>query len=120
MELGTSQWALWGWLLGFREETFVVGEWRKGFFHISALVYHRTKKCKWLFVLVYGPEDHGRSEEFLLELRGLVAGAQFPIVVGGDFNLIIGVEDKKNSNICWPRIHLFNNAIADMALREIR
>jgi mannosylglycoprotein endo-beta-mannosidase len=41
------------------------------------------------------------------------------VVVGGDFNLIRGAEDKNNSNINWPRVHLFNDCIARLALREL-
>jgi hypothetical protein len=40
-------------------------------------------------------------------------------VVGGDFNLIRRVEDKNNSNINWPRVHLFNDCIARLSLREL-
>ena len=38
----------------------------------------------------------------------------------GDFNLIRGSEDKNNTNINWPRVHRFNDCIANLALREIR
>jgi hypothetical protein len=31
-----------------------------------------------------------------------------------------GAEDKNNSNINWPRIHLFNDYIARLALRELK
>jgi hypothetical protein len=39
---------------------------------------------------------------------------------GGDFNLIRGADDKNNCNINWPRVHLFNDCIARLALREFR
>jgi endonuclease/exonuclease/phosphatase (EEP) superfamily protein YafD len=39
--------------------------------------------------------------------------------VGGDFNLIRGAEDKNNANLNWPRIHLFKDCLARLALREI-
>jgi hypothetical protein len=42
------------------------------------------------------------------------------VVVGADFNLIRGAEDKNNNNINWPRIHLFNDCIARLALRELK
>jgi hypothetical protein len=70
-------------------------------------------------VLVYGPADHGRSEEFLQELVLFVSSSQHPVVVGGDFNLIRGVGDKSNGNINWPRVHRFNEALAAMSLREV-
>src|SRR3954465_14304384 len=46
-------------------------------------------------------------------------GANIPIVLGGDFNLIRSGADKNNRNIDWPRVTLFNNTIASCALREI-
>jgi hypothetical protein len=49
--------------------------------------------------LVYGPADHGRTTDFLLEIEGFVSSAAFPVVIGGDFNLIRGRDDKNNGNI---------------------
>jgi hypothetical protein len=70
-------------------------------------------------MLVYGPADHGRSAEFLNELVHLVSSSPFPVVVGGDFNLIRGLGDKSSGNINWPRVHRFNDALAVMSLWEI-
>ena len=49
----------------------------------------------------------------------VVSAAQIPLMVGGDFNLIRLGADKNNDNINWPRVAMFNNAIASMALREV-
>jgi hypothetical protein len=76
-----------------------VCEWKKGVFFISALVLQRSNNSKWIFVLVYGPADHGRSEEFLQELVLFVSSSPFPVMVGGDFNLIRGLGDKISRNI---------------------
>jgi hypothetical protein len=83
------------------------------------LVLQRSNNSKWSFVLVYGPADHGRSEEFLQELVLFVSSSPFPVVVGGDFNLIHGLGDKISRNINWPRVRRFNDALATMSLREI-
>jgi hypothetical protein len=106
-------------LLGFREECFEVGEWRKGSFFLSALVLHRQRNLKWWCILVYGPADHSRTAEFLGELEREVLACRFPVVVAGDFNLIRDARDKNNANLDWPRIHSFNDAIAAMSLREV-
>jgi exonuclease III len=108
-----------GMLLGFRDECFEVGIWRKGKFFISADIYQRNNKVKWCFVLVYGPADHSRTREFLEELEAEVANCSLPLVVGGDFNLIRRSQDKSNEVVCWSRIRRFNDAIAAMALREL-
>jgi hypothetical protein len=88
-----------GMLLGFREDKFEVGEWRKGTFFICATILQRNIKLKWCFVLVYGPADHSRTTEFLGELVDKVEGYNLPIVVGGNFNLIRRAGDKSNDCI---------------------
>jgi hypothetical protein len=83
------------------------------------LVYHREAKFKFEVIGVYSPTDHGRSGVLLEEPEAKVSSYQHPVVVG-DFNLIRGPEDKNNDNINWPRVHLFNDCIANLALRENR
>jgi exonuclease III len=85
-----------GMLLGFRDECFEVGAWRKGSFFISADIFHRCKRLIWTCILVYGPADHSRTREFLDELVSEVEACQHPLIVGGDFNLIRGSRDKSN------------------------
>jgi exonuclease III len=108
-----------GMLLGFRDESFEVGAWRMGTFFLSAIVLQRNNNMKWCFMLVYGPADHSRTEEFLGELERAVQQCPVPLVVAGDFNLIRSAQDKNNGNINWPRIRRFNDSIAAMSLREI-
>ncbi|KAK1686874.1 hypothetical protein QYE76_047722 [Lolium multiflorum] len=108
-----------GMLLGFRDECFEVGTWRKGRFFISADLFHRSRRVKWTCILVYGPADHSRTREFLEELSSEVESCRFPLVVGGDFNLIRGLGDKSYDNINWPRVRQFNDAIASLSLREL-
>jgi hypothetical protein len=57
--------------------------------------------------------------EFLGELEREVLACQYPIVIGGNFNLIRAASDKNNMNLNWPRIHKFKYAIATMYLREV-
>jgi hypothetical protein len=106
-------------LLGFREEAFEVGTWRKGEFFISADIIQRNINTKWCFILVYGPADHSRTEDFLRELEREVTSCSLPLVVGGDFNLIRRRQDKSNEMVNWPRIRRFNDVIAAMSLREL-
>jgi hypothetical protein len=99
---------------------FEVGSIYQGQFFISAVVLHRDSKVIFEYIGVYGPADHARAPEFLKELEDKVSRCQHPVVVGGDFNLIRGAEDKSNDNINWPRIHMFNDCIARLALRELK
>ncbi|KAK1611592.1 hypothetical protein QYE76_035265 [Lolium multiflorum] len=71
-----------GMLLGFRDESFEVGQWKKGTFFISASIFQRSNKMKWCFFMVYGPADHRRTEEFLGVLTQAVEEAPYPVVVG--------------------------------------
>jgi hypothetical protein len=71
-----------GMLLGFRDEAFEVGTWRKGEFFISADILQRNVNRKWCFILVYGPADHSRTEDFLGELEREVTTTPLPLVVG--------------------------------------
>jgi hypothetical protein len=41
------------------------------------------------------------------------------VVVAGDFNLIRSPNDKSLANIDIPRMRMFNDCIADLALREM-
>jgi exonuclease III len=108
-----------GLLLGFRDEFFEVGFWRKGSFFISADILQRNNNLKWRFMLVYGLADHSRTSEFLGELETEVANCLLPIVVAGDFNLVRRAEDKSNGAVNWPRVRRFNDVLASLALREI-
>ena len=109
-------------LLGFCSDTFEVLTWEVGIFFIAANIRVRASLRELVIVQVYGPADHSRSAEFLGELEAKVrevSVAQLPLMVGGDFNLIRSGADKNNHNINWPRVAMFNSAIASMALREV-
>ena len=93
-----------------------------GVFSLAVTINHRASGLSWVVVCVYGPADHSRSMEFLLELTNLVGAKRactMPLRLGGDFNLIRSGADKNNANINWNRVAMFNNAIAAMALREV-
>jgi hypothetical protein len=52
-------------------------------FSLSALIYHRKKKWKWLFFLVYDPMDHGRTSSIHRELEDTMGNSNYMFVVGG-------------------------------------
>jgi exonuclease III len=108
-----------GMLLGVNEDSFEVIEWNSGVFFISVAVLQLDTNKTWTFFLVYGRADHRRTPDFLAELSAAIMACPHPLVVGGDFNLIRGPLDKNNDNINWPRVHRFNDFIANLALREI-
>ena len=86
-------------LLGVNEDAFEVKEWRSGSFFIRADVLQLDSNKHWACFVVYSPADHRRTDEFLAELSSAILACSLPLVVGGDFNLIRGSEDKNNDNI---------------------
>jgi hypothetical protein len=69
--------------------------------------------------VVYGPADHRRSPAFLAELSSKVVRCTTPVMIVGDFNLIRAPEDRSSDHVDFPRMRMFNDCIADLALREI-
>src|SRR6266540_1623614 len=70
---------------------------------------------------VYGTAQHDRKGEFLAKLvRACSSCANYPFMVGGDFNIIRNSSEKNNNryNDTWPR--LFNVVIETLNLREIK
>ncbi|KAE8779184.1 hypothetical protein D1007_47821 [Hordeum vulgare] len=60
----------------------------RGEFFVSMAITDRRVHLSWEVIIVYGPADHGRSAEFLAELKNKVDRFTTPVVVAGDFNLI--------------------------------
>jgi hypothetical protein len=80
---------------------------------------HRRSNLQWEVISVYGPADHRRSPAFLAELKAKVEHTTIPVVMAGDFNLIRTPDDKSSAIVDIPRMRMFNDCIADLALREI-
>ncbi|KAE8770244.1 hypothetical protein D1007_58050 [Hordeum vulgare] len=108
-----------GILLGVWEEAFSVEDMDRGEFFVSMAITDRRFHLSWEVIIVYGPMDHGRSAEFLAELRDKVDRCTTHVVVAGDFNLIRWASDKSSPNVDRPRMRLFSDCIAYLALREI-
>jgi hypothetical protein len=49
--------------------------------------------------MVYGPVDHHRSLVFLAELISKVEHCTTPVMVAGDFNLILSPDDKSLAHV---------------------
>jgi hypothetical protein len=81
--------------VGFNSDTFDVRE-KEGEFMIRCLVYHKEKKVKWNFINVYGAAQDNRKENFLRELSVFCSNNKYPMLVGGDFNVLRWEKDKIN------------------------
>lgn len=108
-----------GILLGVKEDTFEVEDMDQGEFFVSMLLTHKRSNLRWEIIIVFVPADHRRSSAFLAELSAKVESCHTPVVVAGDFNLIRSPEDKSSDNVDFPRMHMFNDCIANLPLRKI-
>jgi exonuclease III len=79
-----------GMLMGIRDDVFEVGVIDQGSIFLSAILYHRESEFKFEMIGVYGPADHTRSIQFLVDLENKVQRSSFLVVVLGNFNLIRG------------------------------
>lgn len=73
---------------------------------------------KWNLVSVYGAAQPEFKDVFLIELIQLCSKETLPIMIGGDFNIIRGPQEKNNDNYNerWP--FLFNAIIDAFNYRE--
>ena len=91
-----------------------------GNFFVEAQVRHRSSNLRWSFLTVYGPANHELSEIFLMELEQRCCQITFPLVVGGDFNLIRKETDKSSGQGNKLLMNMFNSFIERCQLREIK
>ena len=105
-----------GILLGVNRETFEVLPYSRGNFFIGVEMIQRDINFKWELVVVYGPADPSRSQDFFRELHDKVHKSANPLVIAGDFNLISRASEKSNSNINLRMIRAFRAAIDDLHL----
>jgi hypothetical protein len=52
-------------------------------------------QLKWNLVIVYGQAQLEDKEEFLAELGNVCSDQEFPLLIGGDFNIIRFSSEKK-------------------------
>ncbi|KAK1684683.1 hypothetical protein QYE76_045531 [Lolium multiflorum] len=108
-----------GMLLGFRDSVFEVGRVTLRRYFISTSILSRADRFKMEVVGVYGPADHAFSPHFLQEISDKVSSSEFPILMGGNFNLLRDATDKNNNSINWARMDEFSENIANWGLHEI-
>jgi hypothetical protein len=70
-------------------------------------------------VTVYGPAQHERAQDFIVELSRKCLVASLPLVFGGDFNLIRSREEKSSGQVNQSLIDRFNMFIDCQQLQEI-
>jgi exonuclease III len=106
-------------LVGVRTTNLEVESWENGDYFVGATIRHRKTNIRYDMLTVYGPADHNWSLDFLEELDNRCRDRLLPILIGGDFNLIRGADDKSNGVVDQKLVDAFNNFIEKLSLREM-
>jgi hypothetical protein len=106
-------------LLGTNKEKFNVLDIKQGNFTLKFKLHNKEDNFEWKLIAVYGDAQENEKEVFLSELVCMCGTESEPLLVGGDFNIIRGPNEKNNNrfNERWPS--LFNAIINNLDLREL-
>ena len=77
-----------GILIGVRASTFKVLDYSFGEFHIKLHLRNKSDNFIWSLVTVYGAAQDEFKVDFLRELVNLAKDNPYPILIGGDFNIL--------------------------------
>jgi hypothetical protein len=91
-----------------------------GYYHIKLHIHNKVDNFTWSLVAVYGLAQEEYKATFLCELVNLAKDNPYPILIGGDFNLLRFRHEKSKGRFDdhWP--FLFNAVIDSLDLREVR
>jgi hypothetical protein len=106
-----------GILLGVRTNIIEVLASLGGDYHIKLYIHNRVDNFIWNLVAVYGAAQDEFKDNFLRELVNLEKDNLYPILIGGDFNLLRFCHEKSKGRDHWP--FLFNAVIDSLDLREV-
>jgi exonuclease III len=108
-----------GILLGVRTDTMEVMASLGGDYHIKLHIRNKADNFAWSLVAVYGSAQEEYKAAFLLKLVNLTKDNPYPILIGGDFNLLRFHHEKSKGRFDehWP--FLFNVVINSLDLREV-
>ena len=83
-----------------------------GEFHVKLHIRNKADNFTWTLVAVYGAAQDELKAVFLRELVNLAKDNPYPILIGGDFNLLWFPNEKSRGRFDnhWP--FLFNAVIA--------
>jgi hypothetical protein len=109
-----------GMLLGVDLQIFYIGAIDEGDHYIKFYLCNKSDDFKWALVVVYGPAQPERKENFLAELVHMCSHEILPLLMGGDYNILRHPFEKNNDryNNRWP--FLFNAVIDGLNLKELQ
>jgi hypothetical protein len=74
---------------------------------------------KWCPVIVYGAAQVDEKDDFLTDLSDICREQSLPLLIGGDFNLLRGANEKNKALKPSRWNDMFNYIINTCELREI-
>ena len=86
-------------LSGFRNDRFEIENFDHGEYMIGANVFDKHLKKHWSLVNVYGPAQDDFTDSFLTELSNFCFKAKYPVLMGGDFNILRSSTEKTRSSM---------------------
>jgi hypothetical protein len=108
-----------GILVGVRADTIEILASSIGEFYIKLHVYNKADNFIWSLVAVYGAAQEELKADFLRELVNLAKDNPYPILIGGDFNLLRFPHEKSKGRFDGHWSFLFNAVIDSLDLREV-
>jgi exonuclease III len=108
-----------GLLVGLDADVFDIRQVDKGDFMIKVLLAHKESGFIWNFINVYGAAQNDYKQIFLTELASFCSNCNYPMLIGGDFNILRKESDKNKpgGTNCWNS--LFNSIIDVNSLIEL-
>jgi exonuclease III len=108
-----------GILGGFKLDRFKVCDTIVNRFFIKVKLFDIKIQQSWSMVIVYGAAQEEDKEDFLRELGEVCRDQSFPLLIGGDFNLLRGADDKNKTLRPNKWNDMFNYIINTCELREL-
>lgn len=68
-------------------------------FSIIVEFFCKKNNLRWLYTIVYGPNERAHKQVFWEELRNCKGATPIPWVICGDFIAIFAMKDKPSSNL---------------------
>jgi len=106
-------------LSGIKNDRFEIENFDNGDFMTIANVFNKSLKKHWSLANIYGPAQDEFKENFLLNCLAFVFKAKYPILMGGDFNILRFSADKNKKFTSNNFSFVFNLIINSYELREL-
>ena len=72
-----------------------------------------------MLVTVYGPAQEDKKDQFLTELAQICSNKKYPMLLGGDFNILRFSSEKNKSFHNNKHSDIFNSIINSFELRDL-